>query len=72
MKRGPCKRGEHGGTPDVIAFADMVEKASIETVESGTMTGDLLAIAKLSPNNRKVNAGNFINAIAENLRIKIG
>ena len=50
----------------------MLKKASIETVESATLTGNLLAIAKPNPNNRKVNAGNFIDAIAENLRKKIG
>jgi len=69
---GPRKRVELGGTPDVIAFADMLEEASVETVEIGTVTGDLLAIAKPNPNNRMVNAGNFIDAIAENLRTKIG
>ena len=66
MERGLRKRGELEGAPDVITFADMLEKASIETVDSATLTGNLLAIAKPSPNNRKVNAGNFIDAIAEN------
>jgi isocitrate dehydrogenase len=72
MERGLRNRGELNGTRDVITFPDMPEKASIETVESGTMRGDLLAIAKPSPNNHKVNAGNFIDAIAENLRNNIG
>ncbi len=31
-----------------------------------SLKGNLPAIAKPSPNNRKVNAGNFIDAIAEN------
>ncbi|MGD0662621.1 MAG: hypothetical protein ABSD38_31590 [Syntrophorhabdales bacterium] len=72
MECGLRKRGELEGTPDVIAFADMPGKASIETVDSATLTGNLLAIVKPSPDNRKVNAGNFIDAISENLRKKIG
>jgi isocitrate dehydrogenase len=67
---GLRKRGELDGTPAVVEFADMLEKASLETVESGIMTGDLLAIADQSPNNRKVNTEAFIDAIAENLRKK--
>jgi hypothetical protein len=45
----------------------MLEKASIETAESATLTGKLLAIAKPSPSNRKANAGNFIDAIAKKI-----
>ena len=67
---GLRKRGELDGTPAVVEFADMLEKASLETIESGIMTGDLLAIADQSPNNRKVNTEAFIDAIAENLRKK--
>ena len=68
---GLRKRGELDGTPDVIRFADMLEEASLETVESGIMTGDLLAIAEQNPNNRKVNTEAFIDAIADTLRRKI-
>ena len=68
---GLRKRGEIDGTPDVVAFADKLEKASLQTIENGIMTGDLLAIADPSPNNRKVNTEAFIDAIAENLRKKL-
>ncbi|MBN1382649.1 MAG: NADP-dependent isocitrate dehydrogenase [Deltaproteobacteria bacterium] len=64
---GLRKRGELDATPDVVAFADTLEKAAIATVESGVMTGDLLAVADKQPGNRKVNTEGFIDAIAETL-----
>jgi len=63
------KRGELDKTPQAVAFADKLEKAAIETIEGGTMTGDLLAIAEANPANRKVNTEGFIDAIADNLKI---
>jgi len=65
------KRGELDASPEVIAFADMLEEAAISTVESGIMTGDLFLIADQNPNNQKVNTENFIDAIAENLRNRL-
>jgi isocitrate dehydrogenase len=62
------KRGEIDGTPAVVHFADKLEEASIETVESGIMTGDLLMIADPGPQNRKVNTESFIDTIAGNLK----
>jgi isocitrate dehydrogenase len=41
-----AKRGELDGTPEVIKFAHTLEKAVVETVESGIMTKDLAAIAE--------------------------
>ncbi|MBR5987575.1 MAG: NADP-dependent isocitrate dehydrogenase, partial [Clostridia bacterium] len=43
---GLKKRGELDGTPDLVRYAELLEKATIETVESGYMTGDLKAIFK--------------------------
>jgi isocitrate dehydrogenase len=60
-------RGELDGTPDVSAFAERMELYAIETVESGTMTGDLLQVAEKNPAYRKVNTETFIDAIAANL-----
>ncbi len=68
---GLRKRGELDKTPDVINFADKLEAAAIATVEGGTMTGDLLALAEKKSSNKKVNTQGFIDAIAENLRKKI-
>jgi isocitrate dehydrogenase len=65
------KRGELDKTPEVINFARKLESASIETVESGIMTGDLLRIATPSPNNKMVYTEEFIDAIAGRLKSKI-
>lgn len=65
---GLRKRGELDGTPDVVEFADHLEKAAIETVESGIMTGDLLLLAEKRSTNQKVNTEGFINAIAATLK----
>ncbi|HET57020.1 MAG TPA: NADP-dependent isocitrate dehydrogenase, partial [Deltaproteobacteria bacterium] len=67
---GLRKRGELDGTPELSSFADDLEAASVETIESGIMTGDLLAMTSPDSNNSKVNTEEFINAIAERLRGK--
>ena len=67
---GLRKRGELDKTPAVIEFADILEAAALATVEEGTMTGDLLALAEKKPSNKKVNTECFIDAIAVNLQKK--
>ncbi len=69
---GLRKRGEMDGTPEVIRFADILERAALGTVEAGIMTGDLLAVARKSAKNRKVSTEGFIDAIAERLRRSLG
>jgi len=61
-----AKRGELDGTPDVTAFAHRIEKAVIDTIESGTMTKDLALIANPKPAGYADTAG-FIDAVAERL-----
>jgi len=68
---GLRKRGELDATPDVVFFADQLEAATLETIESGIMTGDLLLVADPAPNNLKVNTQGFIEAIAANLEKKL-
>jgi len=41
---GIRKRGELDGTPDVCRFADLLEKAVIDTIESGIVTKDLMGL----------------------------
>lgn len=60
------KRGEFDKNSDMINFADALEKACIDTVEQGTMTGDLAVIAEGVTVN-KVDTFGFIKAIRENL-----
>ncbi len=60
------KRGTLDTTPEVVAFADALEKASIATIEAGFMTGDL---AKLSspPPQKVCGTEEFIDEIARTL-----
>jgi len=68
---GLRKRGEMDSTPEVVKFADNLEQAAIVTVENGTMTGDLLALAEKKSSNKKVNTEEFIDAIAATLQKKL-
>jgi isocitrate dehydrogenase len=65
------KRGELDKTPDVVEFAHKLERASLETIEGGIMTGDILRVAISSPKNRQVYTEEFIDAIADHLKKKI-
>lgn len=60
------KRGELDGLTDLMTFADNLEKACIETIESGKMTGDLARITSL-PNPTTLDSEEFIRAIRETL-----
>ena len=42
------KRGELDGLSELVRFADLLEKASVQTIESGRMTKDLALITTLS------------------------
>ena len=60
------KRGELDETPDLCDFADKLEKATIDTIEDGVMTGDLALISTLS-NKTKVDTEGFLVAVNERL-----
>ena len=60
------KRGELDNLPDLSAFADKLEKACIDTIESGKMTKDLALITELE-NPTVLNSLDFIKAIRVNL-----
>lgn len=60
------KRGELDDIQALIDFADKLEKASIDTIESGVMTKDLYGLADM-PNKRAVNTEEFLNEIAARL-----
>jgi len=49
-----------------VAFAKRLEKATVDTIEAGIMTGDLAAITSM-PNPTRVNTKDFISAVAERL-----
>ena len=60
------KRGELDGNSELMRFADKLEQAVIETIESGVMTGDLVRITTLE-NPKKVNSLEFIQAVRARL-----
>ena len=60
------KRGELDGNKDLMAFADKLEKATIATIEGGTMTKDLALITELE-NVTTLNTQDFIKAIRTTL-----
>ncbi len=60
------KRGELDGNAELSAFADRLEKATLDTIESGSMTKDLALITTLE-NPTVLNSQDFIKAIAARL-----
>ena len=58
------KRGELDGNQELMDFADRLEKATIDTIESGKMTKDLALITSIE-NPTVLNSEQFIKAIAE-------
>ena len=60
------KRGELDHNAELMHFADCLEKACIDTIESGNMTKDLALITTL-PNPVVLNSFDFIKAIRKEL-----
>ncbi len=60
------KRGELDNLPELMAFADRLEKATIDTIEGGVMTKDLVGLSTLE-NKQGVNSMEFLDAIAAKL-----
>jgi isocitrate dehydrogenase len=60
------KRGELDQIPELSQFADRLEKATIDTIEKGEMTGDLARITSLK-NPTVLNSEEFILAIKNTL-----
>ncbi len=60
------KRAQMDELPELEDFANRLEKASIETIESGTITGDLKNLINV-PEKNVVNTEDFLKAIAAKL-----
>lgn len=61
------KRGEIDGNTELVAFADKLEKASLDTIESGKMTKDLVSLWQGEAKAEALTTEQFIKAIRENL-----
>jgi isocitrate dehydrogenase len=67
--RGLKYRGNFDGTPDVVKFADALEKVCVETVESGKMTKDLAIL--IDKNHPFQNTEDFLATLDTNLKAKM-
>jgi isocitrate dehydrogenase len=67
--RGLIYRGRFDGTPDVVRFAETLEKVCIDTVESGKMTKDLALL--IGPDQAWMTTEQFFEAIVENLEAEM-
>ena len=61
------KRGELDGIEALCHFGDALEKATIDTIESGVMTGDLCAMWEGEAPARKVTSLQFLQEIRRHL-----
>ncbi len=61
------KRGELDQNAALSEFADKLERATLDTIESGIMTGDLASMSTL-PEIRQVNTEEFLLAVKESLQ----
>ncbi len=65
------KRGELDKLPELIDYADKLEKATLSTIESGYMTKDLVNLTTLT-DIHVCNTEEFLKKIAENLKALLG
>ncbi|MCK5444304.1 MAG: NADP-dependent isocitrate dehydrogenase [Rhodospirillaceae bacterium] len=64
--RGLAYRGRFDETPDVVKFAETLEKVCVDTVESGHMTKDLALL--IGPDQAWMTTGQFLDKLDENLK----
>ncbi|MGE4313241.1 MAG: NADP-dependent isocitrate dehydrogenase [Pseudobdellovibrionaceae bacterium] len=59
-------RGQFDNTPELVAFADRLEKACVAAVEAGDMTKDLALL--VGPNQKWLNTKDFMASVAARLK----
>ncbi|MFM2301097.1 MAG: hypothetical protein RLZZ84_833 [Pseudomonadota bacterium] len=67
--RGLIYRGKFDETPDVVRFAETLERVCIDTVESGKMTKDLAIL--IGPDQPWLTTEGFFEAIVQNLETEM-
>ncbi|MDR0917759.1 MAG: NADP-dependent isocitrate dehydrogenase [Oscillospiraceae bacterium] len=60
------KRGELDNLPELVKFAERLEKATLQTIEDGVMTGDLYLLSNLD-NKQKVDSETFLKEVAKRI-----
>ena len=68
--RGLYYRGTFDSTPEVVKFAETLERVCIETVESGFMTKDLAIL--IAADQKWLTTTQFLDKIDENLKTAMG
>ena len=68
--RGLQYRGKMDGTPDVVGFAETLEKVCVDVVESGRMTKDLAILIR--PDHPYLSTEAFMDAIDAELKQRLG
>jgi len=68
--QGLSYRGQFDETPDVVNFAETLERVCVETVESGFMTKDLALL--IGPDQAWLNTQAFLDKLDENLKTAMG
>jgi isocitrate dehydrogenase len=68
--RGLAHRGRVDETPEVVRFAETLERVCIETVESGKMTKDLAIL--IGPDAPWLTTTQFLDALDEELKKRMG
>ena len=62
------KRGEKDELPALVSFADALERACLDTLNAGEMTGDLAAMAEAGTTVKALSSDDFLDAVASRLR----
>jgi len=68
--QGLAYRGKFDDTPDVVRFAETLERVCIETVENGDMTKDLAIL--IGPDQQWQTTEQFFESIRANLETEMG
>ncbi len=67
--RGLLKRGELDGTPDVVAFAESLEKACVDAVDvDGVMTKDLALSCGKTGKDDYVTTSQYLEAVERRMK----
>jgi len=73
--RGLVQRGNLDGTPELVKFAETLEKVCVDTVEGGTLTKDLAASihgTTSPPENTYLTIEKFMEALETNFKKALG
>ena len=67
--RGLAKRGELDGTPELVAFAESLEKACVDTVDiDGIMTKDLALACGKTERSDYATTMEYLNAVERRMK----